>query len=501
MRRYLLGFDIGSSSVKAALVDADNGSPVASALSPEVEMPILAPEAGFAEQHPDTWWTELKNALLKLHIKHPFEANDIQAIGISYQMHGLVAVDRQGIPLRSSIIWCDSRAVSIGNEAFLALGETFCLSHYLNSPGNFTASKLKWVKEHEPGLYERIHKVMLPGDYIAYRMTGVMATTVSGLSEGILWDFLKGGVAEDLLRQYDIDPSLLPDLVPQFGHQGTLSPEAAETLGLKAGTPITYRAGDQPNNAFSLNVLSPGEIAATAGTSGVVYGVTTEAVYDPKSRVNAFVHVNHQAGDPRYGVLLCVNGTGILNSWLRRNVFNGLDYAEMNRLAQEVPAGADGLSLYPFGNGAERVLENRDPGASMEGLSFNRHDARHIARAAQEGIVYALQYGMEIMSGMGMSLRTVRAGYANMFLSPLFAQTFANVSGCRLELFDTDGAQGAARGAGYGAGIFPQLSDCFKGMSIRQAYEPGPDAETTGQLYLKWREGLLRRMDMRRTGL
>ena len=501
MRRYLLGFDIGSSSVKAALVDADNGAPVASAFSPEVEMPILAPEPGFAEQHPDTWWTELKNALLKLRIKHPFESNDIQAIGISYQMHGLVAVDRQGIPLRSSIIWCDSRAVNIGNEAFSALGETFCLSHYLNSPGNFTASKLKWVKEHEPGLYERIHRVMLPGDYIAYRLTGIMSTTVSGLSEGIMWDFLKGGLAEDLLAQYGIDPALLPELVPQFGEQGMLTAEVAAELGLKAGIPVTYRAGDQPNNAFSLNVLSPGEIAATAGTSGVVYGVSSEAAYDPRSRVNAFVHVNHHAEAPRYGVLLCVNGTGILNSWLRRHVFSGLDYAEMNRLAMEVPAGADGLSLYPFGNGAERVLENRDPGAWMEGLSFNRHDARHMARAAQEGIVYALQYGMEIMSGMGMQLRTVRAGHANMFLSPHFAQTFANVSGCRLELFDTDGAQGAARGAGHGAGLFPELSDCFRGMNIREAYEPGSDAETHGQLYLKWKEGLLRRMDLKRAGL
>jgi xylulokinase len=501
MRRYLLGFDIGSSSVKVALVDAENGAPVASAFAPEVEMPILAPEPGFAEQHPDTWWAEIKNALLKLRIRHPFEPDDIQAIGISYQMHGLVAVDREGIPLRSSIIWCDSRAVSIGNEAFSTLGESFCLSHYLNSPGNFTASKLKWVKEHEPGLYDRIHRVMLPGDYIAYRLTGQMSTTVSGLSEGIMWDFLKGGLANDLLEIYGIEPSLLPDLVPQFGDQGTLTAAAAEVLGLKAGTLVTYRAGDQPNNAFSLNVLSPGEIAATAGTSGVVYGVTSEATYDPKSRVNAFVHVNNQAADPRYGVLLCVNGTGILNSWLRRHVFSGMDYAEMNRLAMEVSPGADGLSLYPFGNGAERVLENRDPGAWMEGLSFNRHDARHMARAAQEGIVFALQYGMEVMTGMGMTLRTVRAGHANMFLSPLFAQTFADVSGCRLELFDTDGAQGAARGAGYGAGIFPQFSDCFRGMSIRQAYEPGADAETNGQLYLKWKDGLMRRMDMRRTGL
>jgi xylulokinase len=501
MRKYLLGLDIGSSSVKVSLVDADTGGAVASAHAPEQEMSIMSPEPGFAEQHPDIWWSELIHAISKLRAKHPFAPPEVVAIGISYQMHGLVAVDKDGRPLRTSIIWCDSRAVNIGNQAFEQIGESFCLSRYLNSPGNFTASKLKWVKEHEPGLFERIHRVMLPGDYIAYRLTGEMNTTVSGLSEGILWDYLKGDVAHDLLDHYGIDAGLLPGLVPQFGPQGMVTSVAADALGLKEGTPVTYRAGDQPNNAFSLNVLSPGEIAATAGTSGVVYGVTDQAVYDPKSRVNAFVHVNHLAAQPRYGVLLCVNGTGILNSWLKRNVFNGLDYADINRLAMEIPAGSDGLFLYPFGNGAERVLENRDPGAWMEGLSFNRHDSRHMARAAQEGIVFALQYGMEVMSGMGMQPRTVRAGHANMFLSPVFAQTFADVSGCRLELFDTDGAQGAARGAGLGAGVFHDVSECFRGMNIREEYEPGAQAQTYAQLYAAWRDGLLRRLDLRRPGL
>lgn len=482
-------------------MDVETGLPAGSAFSPDVEMPILSPEPGYAEQHPDSWWSELVQAMAKLRLRHPFSPEEVVAIGISYQMHGLVAVDRDGIPLRPSIIWCDSRAVRIGNEAYLKLGESFCLSHYLNSPGNFTASKLKWMQDHEPGLYARIHRVMLPGDFVAYRLTGVMATTVSGLSEGILWDYLHRGLATDLLEEYGIEPGLLPELVPQFGEQGRLTAAASAALGLKEGTIVSYRAGDQPNNAFSLNVLSPGEVAATAGTSGVVYGVASEAVYDPKSRVNAFVHVNHQVEAPRYGVLLCVNGTGSLNSWLRRNVFGGLDYAEINHRAMEVPAGADGLTLYPFGNGAERLLENRDPGAWMEGLSFNRHDARHMARAGQEGIVFALQYGMEVMAGMGLRPRTVRAGHANMFLSPLFAQTFADVTGCVLELFDTDGAQGAARAAGYGAGIFTRTSECFRGMRIKGAYEPGASASTLGQLYLKWREGLLRRIDMRSPGL
>jgi xylulokinase len=493
--RYLLGIDIGSSSVKAALLDIDSGRSVASAFSPDSEMTISAPHPGFAEQHPDSWWRELSSALDRLRTRRAFSGEEVAAIGISYQMHGLVVVDSEGRPLRDSIIWCDSRAVGIGNAAFEALGEGFCLSHYLNSPGNFTASKLGWVRENEPEIYARIHKAMLPGDYISYRLTGKMATTVSGLSEGIFWDYLSEGPALELLTHYQIDPSLLPDLVPQFGEQGRLTDEAARALGLKAGTPVTYRAGDQPNNAYSLKVLEPGEVAATAGTSGVVYGVTDRPEYDAASRVNAFVHVNHTQAASRYGVLLCINGTGILNSWLRRNVFHGVGYDEMNDLAGSVSIGSDGLRLYPFGNGAERVLGNLDTGSFMEELHFNRHGAAHMARAAQEGIVFAMQYGMDVMRAMGMDLRTVRAGHANMFLSPVFSKAFADVTGCLLELYDTDGAQGAARGAGVGAGLYTSAVASHAGLDIIRVQEP--DAKSTAayaDAYAVWKDGLLRRI-------
>lgn len=494
--RYLLGIDIGSSSVKAALLDIESGRPVASAFSPDSEMSISAPHPGFAEQHPDSWWRELSNALGRLRTRMPFSGEEVAAIGISYQMHGLVVVDSEGRPLRDSIIWCDSRAVGIGNAAFEALGGRFCLSHYLNSPGNFTASKLSWVRENEPGVFSRIHKAILPGDYISYRLTGMMTTTVSGLSEGIFWDYLSEGPAQELLTHYRIDPSLLPELVPQFGEQGRLTDEAARMLGLKAGTPVTYRAGDQPNNAYSLKVLEPGEVAATAGTSGVVYGVTDRPEYDAASRVNAFVHVNHMKAAPRYGVLLCINGTGILNSWLRRNVFNGSVYEEMNALAASVPIGSDGLRLYPFGNGAERVLGNLDTGSFMEGLHFNRHGAAHMARAAQEGIVFAMQYGMDVMREMGMDLRTVRAGHANMFLSPVFSKAFADVTGCLLELYDTDGAQGAARGAGVGAGLYTNADASHAGLDRIRVQEPDAKGATAyADAYAVWKEGLSRRLE------
>lgn len=490
--KYLLGFDIGSSSVKVALIEIANGKIAATAFSPADEMPMAAPKPGFAEQDPDRWWQELQHALQKVRQQVAFQGDEVAAIGISYQMHGLVCVDKAGKPLRPSIIWCDGRAVEYGNKAFDALGEDFSLSNFLNSPGNFTASKLKWVKENEPELYKKIHKVMLPGDYIALRLTGEATTTVSGLSEGILWNFKTRSVAKELLEYYGIDENLLSSIVPTFGEQGRLTAEAAGILHLKAGIPVSYRAGDQPNNAYSLNVLQPGEVAATAGTSGVVYGVTDRVEYDPKSRVNTFVHVNHTDAQPRYGILLCVNGTGILNSWLRKNFFANASYADMNALAAAVSPGADGLQCYPFGNGAERVLENKDMGAMLRGLQFNRHDRGHVARAAQEGIVFSLQYGMEVMQQMGMQLKTIRAGHANMFLSDVFGKVFANTTGCTVELYNTDGAAGAARAAGVGAGIYPDFVSCFTGMNVIKKLEPEKGLqEQYKNIYGEWKEALL----------
>lgn len=498
MARYLLGFDLGSSSVKASLVDAASGKTVASGQSPAEEMAMLAVQPGWAEQDPEMWWEHAVKSTKACLQKSGAQPGDIAAIGISYQMHGLVCVDKNQNVLRPSIIWCDSRAVEIGNDAFRQLGEKYCLERLLNSPGNFTASKLKWVKENEPEVYAQIHKVMLPGDFIAMRLTGDIVTTASGLSEGMLWDYDKKTAPERLLSYYGIDSSLLADVVPTFSVQGKLKKAAAETLGLKEGTPIAYRAGDQPNNAFSLNVLNPGETAATAGTSGVIYSVTEKNAFDQKSRVNTFIHVNNKAEvgeskknpEPRNGVLLCINGTGILNSWLRKNLKSTgtpYEYDAINKISSEAPIGADGLVILPFGNGAERVLENKNINSSFHGVNFNRHQQAHIFRAAQEGIVFALKYGFDVLREMGLKTKVIRAGNANMFLSPLFREAFVNTIDARLELYDTDGAKGAALGAGVGAGIYSSFEEAFKGLHIIRSEEPaaklkGPYEEA----YQKW---------------
>ena len=493
--KYLLGFDVGSSSVKASLVNADNGKCVASAFFPEKEAPIMAQKAGWAEQDPESWWTYAKQSLQKIMADSGVGGEEIAAIGISYQMHGLVCVDKDQKALRPAIIWCDSRAVPYGERAFRDLGADQCLSHLLNSPGNFTAAKLAWVKDNEPAVYERIHHIMLPGDYLAMRLSGTATTTVSGLSEGMFWDFKTDSVAQFLMDYYGFDPSLIAPIVPTFAEQSTVSAAAAAELGLKAGTPITYRGGDQPNNALSLNVFNPGEIAATAGTSGVVYGVLGEVGYDPRSRVNTFAHVNHTAAAPRLGVLLCVNGTGILNAWMHRNVTFDMGYAEMNDLAAQAPIGSDGVSIMPFGNGAERLLENRELGCSVHGLNFNKHSRAHLVRAAQEGIVFAFCYGMEVMGAMGMNIGKIHAGKANMFLSPLFRNTLAGVSGATIELYDTDGSVGAAKGAGIGAGIYKDHDEAFATLEKLQVIEPDAATRDAYQAaYSHWKEVLEERI-------
>ena len=487
---YLLGYDIGSSSVKASLVDAQSGRCVASAFYPKSEAAIIARKPGWAEQEPSSWWENLKLATADVMASSAADPKDIKAIGISYQMHGLVCVDKDLNVLRPSIIWCDSRAVPYGQKAFDQIGHEACLSHLLNSPGNFTASKLAWVKENEPELYSRIYKIMLPGDYIAMKLTGEVCTTISGLSEGMMWDFSENAPAQILLDYYGIDRSLIADIRPTFSEQGRVTAAAAAELGLAEGIPVTYRAGDQPNNALSLNVFNPGEIASTAGTSGVVYGVLGEVNYDPKSRVNTFAHVNHTEDHTRLGVLLCINGTGILNSWMKRNAApEGISYAQMNDLAATVPIGSAGVSILPFGNGAERMLENREVGSSIHGVNFNIHSQAHLLRAAQEGIVFSFKYGIEVMEQMGMNVNKIHAGHANMFLSLIFRNTLAGVTGAVIELYDTDGSVGAAKGAGIGAGIYKDNTEAFSTLEKLAVIEPS-DTQEYKDAYEVWKSRL-----------
>lgn len=478
-----LGIDLGTSSVKVTVLDAASQQPLVTVQFPETENPIISPQDGWAEQSPEVWWEQVQQAICKAHAVGVYNPSDIKAIGISYQMHGLVIVNEKGNCLRNSIIWCDSRAVEIGQQAYEAIGPENCLQHLLNSPGNFTAAKLAWVQRNEPEVFKQIHRVMLPGDFIAYRLTGTATTTPAALSEGVFWDFSREEVSQDIFNYFGWDTTILPPIQPVFSEHGTLLPAVAAALSLPSGTPVTYKAGDQQNNAWSLQVLSPGEVAATAGTSGVIYAVTDQLTYDPLSRVNTFAHVNHSSQHRRLGVLLCINGAGILNSWVKQLAGNSISYAAMNAQAASVPVGSDGLCLLPFGNGAERMLENKILQAHLQSINFNKHTPAHLYRAAQEGIAFAFRYGLDILRQNELAPTVIRAGKANMFLSSLFVQSFVNATNTPVELYNTDGSAGAARGACRGL-----LSD-IAGMANAaplQRVEPNNEADQLEAAYQQW---------------
>lgn len=489
----LLGIDLGTSSIKVSVVDAQTQQSIVSVQYPETETPIISDQPGYAEQPPDMWWHHVQQAILKAHALKQYNPSDISAIGIAYQMHGLVLVNKQQQSIRNSIIWCDSRAVDIGEKAFHAIGEERSLSHLLNSPGNFTASKLAWVKENEPKLFEQVDKIMLPGDFIAMKLTGEITTSISALSEGIFWDFKEEQLSEDVFNYYGFDKSVIPALRPVFAGHGQLTTDIAKSLSLKAGIPVTYKAGDQPNNALSLNVLEPGEVAATAGTSGVIYGVSDALTYDPQSRINTFAHVNYANDHKRLGVLLCINGTGILNRWVK-NVFSpGVSYTEMNNIARSIGPGCDGLMVLPFGNGAERMLNNKIIGVHFHHIDLNVHTQAHLFRAVQEGIAAAFRYGLDIMRENGMNPQVIRAGKANLFLSDLFAETFVNTTKVPVELYQSDGSVGAAIGAGIGCGAYRSPKEAFTLMKPLRLIEPN-NTKQYDDIYNDWKKLLMKQL-------
>jgi xylulokinase len=485
----LLGIDVGTSSIKVSVVDAANSSILATAQYPDTESEILTLQHGWAEQDPDMWWAHVQKAIEKCNAKGSYNPLDIAAIGIAYQMHGLVIIDESGKSLRNSIIWCDSRAVETGDQAMAAIGSERALAHLLNSPGNFTASKLAWVKANEPEVYAQISKVMLPGDYIAFKLTGEVTTSISALSEGIFWDFKENELSKDVMNYYGFDERVIPTINPVFSAHGHLSSAIASALGLKSGIPISYKSGDQPNNALSLNVTEPGEVAATAGTSGVIYGVTDQLLCDQQSRVNTFAHVNHSIEEQRLGVLLCINGTGSMNRWTKTLTGTTVSYPEMNASAASVKPGSEGLRVLPFGNGAERMLNNKIAGAHLRNIDLNLHSSGHVFRAVQEGIAFSFRYGLDILRENGMEPSIIRAGQSNLFLSDVFTQSFVDITGVPVELHESDGSYGAAIGAGIGAGIYKSAGDAFSNKKPLKVIEPS--TVSLEEYYQDWKSLLV----------
>ena len=487
----LCGIDLGTSAIKFSVVDAANQKLIFTCSFPDIENEIYSPELGFAEQDPEHWWYCVKQAIIIGNSSGKYNPKDISAIGISYQMHGLVVLNAENKVLRNSIIWCDSRATGIGEKAFNDIGNQNCQSNLLNSPGNFTASKLAWVKQNQPHIYDQIDKVLLPGDYISGCLCHSYTTSSSALSEGIFWDFNQHGLSNDILTYFGFSKDLFPKIKPVFSSHGQIDKQIAHELGLNDQVEVTYKAGDQPNNAFSLGVLEPGEIATTAGTSGVMYGVSASLKFDPQNRVNSFAHVNHTNESIRIGVLMCINGTGILNRWLKQNFFSNLSYPEMNALGAKSPIGSNGLICNPFGNGSERIFNNKTIGGSWHNLDFNRHSNADMIRSSQEGIAFAMVYGLELLETTGIKPTHLKAGLANMYLSDIFSNAIVNASHVGLELMESDGAYGAALGAGVGLGYYHTPNEAVNKIKRIKEVHPSKDTnDQTQEAYALWKENL-----------
>lgn len=493
--KYTLGIDLGSSSIKVAIINAADGTALATSRFPKTEMEIQAPHSGWAEQSPEFWWSCTLKAIDQACKESKIAPNQISAIGIAYQMHGLVAIDRAGKVIRPSIIWCDSRATAIGKKASEQLSETQRAA-LLNSFGNFTAAKLAWIKEHEPLNYSAIDQIFLPGDYLAYRFSGVSQTTIGGLSEGIFWDFDKRERSSVTDRIFDFHPSLFPEVVPTVGLQCKVHQEASDLTGISVGTPITYRAGDQPNNALSLGVFESGEVAATGGTSGVVYAVTDQLIFDPTERINAFAHVNYTLEQPRIGLLMCINGTGIQYAWLRKLLAPNTSYEELEQIARSAPIGAKGLTALPFGNGAERIFQNQTVGGHLNGIDFNRHGMEDLLRAGLEGIAFTFQYGLDCLTTLGCQVKSLKVGNDNLFQSTIFSKTLATLSGCEIQVYKTSGAEGAAQAAAVGADIIDRLDYYQTYLEKVQVYEPDPNWESVRDIYSEWENQLKKQVQI-----
>jgi xylulokinase len=482
-----IGFDIGSSFVKAALVEVETGKPIARARVPEVEIPMEAQQLGWAEQHPNLWWQYLCEATQKLLTETDINAEQISSIGISYQMHGLVLVDRDLNPLRKSIIWCDSRATSYGEKAFEKLGKGYCKDHLLNSPGNFTASKLAWVIENEPELYQKAYKLMLPGDFLAAKLTDNIQTTITGLSEGIFWDFKNDQASQALFDHFEIDQSLVPEVVDNFTVQATVSNAGAQATGLKEGTPITYRAGDQPNNAYTLGARKAGDVVATGGTSGVVYALTDQLSSNELTKVNTFAHVNYQSQQKMFGKLLNLNGAGIQYRWLHQ-LMGEVGYEKLNEMAQQAPIGSNGLQVFPFGNGAERMLDNKIVNGHISNINFNIHDNNHMVRATLEGIAFAMIYGIEILKNDGVDIENLKVGNDNLFLSDVFSKTIADTLGISIQMLEATGAEGAAKASISN----PHQTQNNDNTNITKTIKPNPKLQVESiASFEKWKTQLL----------
>ncbi|MCL2508983.1 MAG: xylulokinase [Oscillospiraceae bacterium] len=499
-RKYLLGLDIGTSGTKTVLFDFDGTA----AASETVEYPLYQPQNGWAEQNPDDWWNAAVSGVRAVIAKAGCMGADIAAVGLSGQMHGLVMLDKNGRVLRPSIIWCDQRTQAECEELNSVVGERRMIEITANPPmTGFTASKILWVRNNEPDIYDRCAHILLPKDYIRYKLTNEFATEVSDASGMQLMDVVNRCWSKELLGKINIDESLLPRMHESQDVTGGISAEAAAITGLKSGTIVVGGAGDNPAAAVGTGIVSAGSAFTTIGSSAVVYAVSDTPTIDMQGRV----HTLCASVPGKWTVMSCTQGAGISLKWLRDTCCaeeivqagrEGVDpYVIMDKIAAGVTPGADRLLFLPYLMGERSPHPDPDCRGVFFGLSA-RHTRANLIRAVMEGVAFSQRECVDVFRDMGVPIErmTVCGGGGR---SPLWRQMLADLYGCPVSSLRADegGALGAAILAGVGAGAYASLGEACAAVvrpdvtavpdeAAARAYEPY--FEMYKRLYVRLRD-------------
>lgn len=480
---YLLGIDIGTSGTKTVLFD-EAGNTIASALG---EYPLYQPNVGWAEQDPEDWWKATFSTIKAVLGKSGVNPSDVKGVGLSGQMHGAVLLDKDNQVLRKAIIWCDQRSSAECDQITSIIGKERLIEITANPAlTGFTASKVMWVKNNEPEIFEKVKKILLPKDYIRFKLTGEFATEVSDASGMQFMDIPKRKWSSEVLDKLGIDKGLLGDVYESQEVSGKVHKAAAELTGLKEGTPVVGGAGDQAAGAVGNGIVRPGVISSTIGTSGVVFAFSENVSIDPKGRVHTFCH----AVPNTWHIMGVTQGAGLSLKWFRDNFcieekrtaeLMGIDpYVLMDQEADRVEAGCSGLIYLPYMMG-ERT-PHLDPNAKgvFFGLSA-KHEKQDMLRAVMEGVVYSLKDCLEIIKEMGVDVSEVRASGGG-GKSKLWRQMQSDVFGTEITTINSSegGALGVALLAGVGTGVYssvPEACDAIIKVKTRQAADMALNAK------------------------
>jgi xylulokinase len=481
---YVLGIDVGTGGTRALILDAQ-GHVISSAT--EEHEAFASPQIGWAEQQPEDWWRACGIAVQKALAAANLDGSRIACVGFSGQMHGAVMLDDADRVVRPALIWCDVRTEKQCRDLTLKIGAERLIQLTCNPAlPNFTLTKFLWVRENEPGNWDRVRSVMLPKDYVRFRLTGSRAIDVADASGTLLLDVANRCWSREVLEAAEMDNSLLPALYESPDVCGEISEIGAAATGLKAGTPVVAGAGDQAAGATGMGIVAPGAVSATIGTSGVVFAATDRPALDARGRLHTFCH----AVPGRWHVMGVTQAAGLSLRWFRDRFGAGTDdgrdpYERLTAEAARVPAGCDGLLWAPYLMG-ERT-PHLDPNArgALVGLTAS-HTREHIVRAILEGVAFSLRDSFTLFEEMKVPVKNIRLGGGGA-RSALWRQIQADIYGHEVEIVEAEegAAYGAAILAGVGARIWKSVDEACS-AAVRVASRVAPQPEVVRQMNINY---------------